>query len=89
MTASEYRAKPVQAIRWIGESNCAEVFAFLGWDHPEDETDHGLIYLGDDEAHPGDWIIRDPVSRAVRAVSNDAFTAAYDPTTPAAEAPHA
>jgi hypothetical protein len=78
--ASEYRAKPVQAIRWIGESNCAEVFSFLGMDHPDDETDHGLIFLGDDEAEPGDWLVRDGRGR-LRAVSNDDFAATYEPTT--------
>lgn len=52
-----------EAIRWLGEQNCAEVFAFLGWDHGVDETDHrvirGLGAAGDLEAHWGDWLVRD------------------------------
>lgn len=52
-----------EAIRWLGEQNCPEVFAFLGLDHSVDETDHSVIRgLGPDgdlEAHWGDWLVRD------------------------------
>lgn len=60
-----YRTKPikVQAIRWLGEPNCEQVFAFIGWTHPNDETDHTLIgglgVDGEQEAEIGDWIVRD------------------------------
>lgn len=60
-----YRTRPIEvtAVRWTGEDNCEEVFAFLGWDHPDDEIEHTLIVgLGADgkqEATPGDWIIHD------------------------------
>ena len=49
------------AIRWLGIDNCEEVFAFLGLEHPEDATDHSVIYLPTDgsEVKPGDWIARD------------------------------
>lgn len=52
-----------EAVRWLGLENCTEVFAFLGWDHGADETDHSVIRgLGPDgdlEAHWGDWLVRD------------------------------
>ena len=52
-----------EAIRWLGEQNCAEVFAFLGMDHGADETDHSVIRGlgpdGDMEAHWGDWLVRE------------------------------
>lgn len=43
----KFKSKPqvVEAIQWVGEENCEEVFAFLGWDHPEDETDHSVIHI--------------------------------------------
>lgn len=51
------------AIRWLGEENCGQVFALLGWEHPADELDHSAIYgLGPDGsqvARPGDWIVPD------------------------------
>jgi hypothetical protein len=90
---TRYVRKPVEveAIQWIGESNCPEVFAFLGMEHPEDELDHSVIYLDDDqEAKPRDWIIRDP-SGYLHAVNPDRFGALYEAaTTPAVgEQPHA
>ena len=66
------------SIQWLGIQNCEEVFAFLGWEHPDDETDHSVIYLNDGTAvHPGDWIVQ---------VSNGEFEARPDGsfrTTPA------
>jgi hypothetical protein len=59
-----FRKKPVviEAVQWHGESNCQEVFDFLGLDHPEDEMDHGEIHIhtleGIMSAQPGDWIIQ-------------------------------
>lgn len=64
-SVATYRTKPieVQAIRWFGEANCEEVFAFIGWDHPDDETNHTLIcglgLDGTQKAEIGDWIVRD------------------------------
>lgn len=54
------RVVEVQAIRWLGEENCGEVFAFLGLEHYDDEDDHTAIHgIGDNEtAYPGDWIVR-------------------------------
>ncbi len=34
-----------EAVFWAGESNCEEVFAFLGWEHSDDEMDHSRIYI--------------------------------------------
>jgi hypothetical protein len=52
----------VDAVRWMGEGNCAEVFAFLGEEHPDEELDHSSIYVpwgsGRTMAYPGDWIVR-------------------------------
>lgn len=46
-------------IQWLGIQNCEEVFAFLGWEHPDDETDHSVIYLNDGTVvRPGDWIVQ-------------------------------
>jgi hypothetical protein len=55
-----YRSRPerVEAIRWLGEENCEEVFAFLGMDHSNDEMDHTVIHLDGGDAAWGDWIIR-------------------------------
>lgn len=62
-------AEQARAIRWLGEQNCVEVFAWLGWEHPAGEQDHaeirGLGPNGDMTAHPGDWLIRDGEDPAV------------------------
>lgn len=50
----------VEAVRWLGEQNCEEVFAFLGLEHSEEEMDHTVIHLDYGDAHHGDWIIRLP-----------------------------
>jgi hypothetical protein len=60
----KYRKKPVviEAVQWHGESNCQEVFDFLGLEHSEDELDHSEIHIetleGTMTARPGDWIIK-------------------------------
>lgn len=51
MTVSEAKrfrrkALDVEAIQWVGEANCEEVFEWLGMEHPEDEMDHSVIYVG-------------------------------------------
>lgn len=62
---AQYVTQPikVEAIRWLGETNCEETFAFIGWQHPNDETNHTLIcglgLDGKQEAEIGDWIVRD------------------------------
>lgn len=62
---SRYRTRPIEvtAVRWLGEENCEQVFAFLGWIHPDNELDHSLIsglgLDGKQEAEPGDWIVCD------------------------------
>lgn len=86
MPAQQFRKKPVavQAIQWIGEENCAEVFAFLGLNHDEweDELDHSVIHVetleGTLEAHHGDWIVKGTRGEhwPVRA---DIFAETYEP----------
>lgn len=43
----KYRVRPqeVEAVQWLGEVNCEEVFKFLGLEHPEDELDHSTITM--------------------------------------------
>lgn len=47
MSVGRYEPKDrtVEAIQWLGEENCEVVFAFLGLEHPDDETDHDEIIL--------------------------------------------
>lgn len=60
---NRYRTRPVEvtAIRWLGEPNCEEVFAFLDLEHPDVE-DHDLIditsYGHMQTVEVGDWIVR-------------------------------
>ena len=60
----EYRKRPVvvEAVQWLGEGNCEEVFAFLGYDHTEETGDHSEIHIptleGIMSAQVGDWIIK-------------------------------
>jgi hypothetical protein len=78
---AHYLRKPIEvhAIQWHGETNCEAVFAFIGWEHPDDELDHSVIYLDDDqEAHPGDWIVRDPEG-GYHAINPDRFADLYEP----------
>lgn len=53
----------INAIQWIGEPNCEQVFNILGLGPhptPDEEQDHSQITLhgGRLTAHPGNWIIR-------------------------------
>ncbi|MEV0382316.1 hypothetical protein [Nonomuraea sp. NPDC050643] len=65
--ADRYRWQPheVEAIRWMGEDNCAEVFAFAGLNHDDwaDETDHSVLHFesgdgGHATARHGDWLVK-------------------------------
>ncbi|WP_433520074.1 hypothetical protein ACQP2T_63780 (plasmid) [Nonomuraea sp. CA-143628] len=87
MKTARFRSRPVEveAVRWVGEQNCDEVFAFVGENHAEwaDETDHSTLFvpvlLGALTAHPGDWLVKD--SAGVVTVMRDAeFTARYELT---------
>lgn len=60
MTWYRPRDGRIEAIRWLGEENCEEVFAFLDLPHPEDEKDHSCIHVDGGDVYPGDWIIRCP-----------------------------
>lgn len=59
-----FRERPVtiEAVRWVGEDNCEEVFEFLGLEHSKDEDDHSEIHIptleGVITASVGDWIIK-------------------------------
>lgn len=81
---NRYRTRPVEveAIRWLGEENCDEVFAFLGEDHCPAELDHSLIYVigisATWEAHPGYWIVRLP-NGDQQALAPEVFAARYEP----------
>lgn len=73
----KYRRKEytISAVRWLGEENCEEVFAFLGLEHPDDELDHTQIHFdnpdgGTDTAEIGDWIVADG-KRAGHSVCKD------------------
>ena len=78
-----YRKKPVviEAVQWDGIGNCAEVFAFLGMDHPSDEGDHSVIHIptleGVMTAIPGDWIIKG-VKYEFYPCKPDVFEATYE-----------
>jgi hypothetical protein len=64
-SVTRYRSRPteVDAIRFLGPDTCEEVFAFIGWEHSDDELEHsqlhGLGLDGEQEAGIGDWIVRD------------------------------
>lgn len=82
-----YRPRPVtvEAIQWLGVQNCEEVFAFIGWEHSDDELDHsqilGIGEDGEDTADPGDWIVRHP-DRGFEVLSDVEFKAAFEPDVP-------
>jgi hypothetical protein len=79
MPVRTYRPAPVQAVQWVGESNCAEVFAFLGWEHPEDESDHSVILLDNSvTARPGHWIVK-TADGTTFPVSPGVFRRDYEP----------
>jgi hypothetical protein len=76
------RPAEVDAIQWTGETNCPAVFAFLGFEHPDDETDHGVIHFdtptGTATAQHGDWILRNERGEYGLCTA-DLFAAAYEP----------
>ncbi|WP_306317282.1 MULTISPECIES: hypothetical protein [unclassified Streptomyces] len=83
---TRFRKRPVEidAIQWHGEDNCAEVFAFLGLDHPVDELDHSEIHVttihGETATvRPGDWIAREPVPGRFYPIKPDIFARSYEP----------
>jgi hypothetical protein len=82
------RSITVEAIQWLGETNCDEVFEFIGWEHSTDETDHSVIYLptaeGTATVHHGDWVIREGEDTYTVASEHE-FAERYEPAT--AEAP--
>lgn len=60
---ARYRTRPVgiEAIQYLGITNCEEVYAFLGLEHPATEDDHAALNnIGVNKPTPdvGDWIIR-------------------------------
>lgn len=74
----------VSAVRWLGEENCEEVFAFLGLDHPDDELDHGSIHFdnpsgGIDTVFPGDWVVANNRGAGHYAYDDAWFRVAFDP----------
>lgn len=81
MPTAKYRPRPtvVEAIRWIGEDNCNEVFGFLGWDHGDDDSFHEEIYgIGNDKtAQIGDWILLDPDGE-YHVMPDKKFTVAFE-----------
>jgi hypothetical protein len=65
-TPVTFEAQGFRAVRWFGEENCKYVFAFLGFEHPDDELDHSQIHFNSTDsrsgtvtAYPGNWIVRD------------------------------
>lgn len=84
MSGERFQSRPiaVEAIRWLGEENCAEVFAFAGENHDDwaDETDHSIFHvpglIDSRPARHGDWLVKD--EHGVVSVMRDAaFTARY------------
>jgi hypothetical protein len=84
VNAAAYRTRAIDvtAIRWTGEDNCEEVFAFLGLgEHPDDELDHSQILgIGDSQtANHGDWIVRHGDGEDdVEVYTDEAFRAKYE-----------
>lgn len=86
--ADRFRSRPVEveAIRWLGEENCAEVFAFAGEDHGDwvDETNHTVFHVpglfGPLVACHGDWLVKD--GNGVTVMRDAEFTARYEETPP-------
>jgi hypothetical protein len=84
--ASRFRHRPfeVEAIRWTGEENCAEVFAFAGLNHDDwvDDLDHSKLHvpglLDTQTAHHGDWLVKD--ERGVTVMRDAEFNARYEQT---------
>lgn len=89
----KYRRKEyiISAVRWLGEENCEEVFAFLGLEHPDDDGfDLTHIHFdnpdgGVDTAEIGDWIVADG-KRAGHSVCKDIwFRATFEEEEPEAQ----
>jgi len=62
VTRYRSRQREVEAIRWLGRENCEEVFAFLGLEHTDDETetDHSQLWFNSGSyAEVGFWLVRD------------------------------
>ncbi|MEU6709920.1 hypothetical protein ABZ897_00460 [Nonomuraea sp. NPDC046802] len=84
--ADRFRSRPVEveAIRWLGEENCPEVFAFVGLNHDDwaDETDHSLLHvpglIDSRPARHGDWLVKD--DNGVRVMRDAEFNARYEQT---------
>jgi hypothetical protein len=84
------RTAEVEAVQWTGESNCEEVFAFLGLEHPDDEMDHSVIHIdapgGTATAQHGDWVVRN--ERGEFGVCTPGlFAAAYEPVSSVGRVP--
>lgn len=84
MTVQRFHSRPteVEAIRWDGESNCRDVFAFMGFDHSgwdEDDDHDGVIHppMCGDRAYIGDWIVKENGQFSV--IADIAFTRQYEP----------
>ncbi|MER7361847.1 hypothetical protein [Nonomuraea wenchangensis] len=82
--ADRFRSRPVEveAIRWVGEENCAEVFAFAGDNHDDwaDETDHSVFHvpglIDTQTARHGDWLVKD--GNGVTVMRDAEFNARYE-----------
>ncbi|WP_433364295.1 VVA0879 family protein [Streptosporangium sp. CA-115845] len=82
--SERFRNRPfeVTAIQWVGESNCAEVFAFVGLNHDDwaDELDHSKLHLpvleGDTAVH-GDWLVK-YADGAVKVMKPSEFEAGFE-----------
>jgi hypothetical protein len=83
----KFRKKPVvvEAIRYLGQENCAEVHKFLGYTHYANgclptimAPSIGIATLeGEMRANPGDWIIKG-VKGEFYPCKPDIFEATYE-----------
>lgn len=76
------RPQDVQAIQWVGEANCAEVFRFVGLDHEDwaEETDHTVLYLptlDNPPARHGDWLVKNQYGQ-VQVMRPSEFEARFE-----------
>lgn len=84
MAAARFRNRPVEveAIRWLGEENCAEVFAFAGLNHDDwaDDLDHSKLHvpglLDTQTAHHGDWLVKG--EHEITVMRDAEFNARYE-----------
>jgi|SRR5690606_26323887 len=84
--ADRYQLRPfeVEAIRWLGEENCAEVFAFVGLNHDDwaDDLDHSKLHVpglfDTQTAHHGDWLVKG--ENGIAVMRDAEFRARYEPT---------